>query len=193
MAQHKHVLDENGLIDPDPFTIGLGLFQIIASGAGFLETRRRRQAVESAERGRFRGAWYNARRSLIFFKRTTDEFETYMLEGGYGRQLFRIGVVRLSLQPNQHQAMRRMHGQTMNTAQHLADDLDDLSDFLGADDQVRVDAIHDRLSQIENLPQRYRDVVTLCREAADLYNDLLDDIDERERFSDEADLISGSR
>jgi len=115
------------LIDPDLFSIGLGLFSIIASGAAFLETRRQRENAERVNRERFRGVWYNARRSLIYFKRTTDEFETYIFEGGYGRRQFHIGAVRLMVEANQHQAMRRMHGQAMTTSQRLADDLDDLS------------------------------------------------------------------
>lgn len=179
-----HVLDENGRIDPDPFSIGLGLFGIIASGAGFLEARRQRQQAERVDRDRFRGTWYNSRRSLIYFKRITDEFETYMLELGYARREFRIGIVRLSLEPPQHQAMRRMHGQTMQTAQHLADDLDDLSDYLGPVDQERVNDIHERLSQIERLPETYRDLIALCRTAHQLYSDLLEDLGERERFSE---------
>lgn len=172
------------LSDPDPFVIGLGLLQIAAAGGAFLESRRRRQAVEQAERNAFRSAWYQARRTLIYFKRTADEFETYMLEEGYGRREFRIGAVRLTLDRRGHQAMRRMHGQTMNTAQHLADNLDDLSEFLGPDDQARVDAIHERLSRIDRLPEQYRDVIALSRTAIELYGDLLDDIGERQGFDD---------
>jgi hypothetical protein len=81
--------------------------------------------------------------------------------------------------------MRRLHGQTLTTANHMADDLDDLSDFLGPDDQSNVDKIHARLSEIDALPANYRDVIGLCREAMQLYQDLLDDIDERQRFDDE--------
>ncbi len=181
-------LEEQGQIadtDPDPFSIGLGLIQIIAAGGAFLETRRRRQATEQGQRDRFRASWYQAKRSLIFFKRTADEFETYMLEGGYSRKEFRIGVVRITLDDRQHQAMRRLHGQTITTAGHLADDLDDLSDFLGPDDQRRVDAIHNRLKDITGFPDLYRDVIGLSREVAVLYQDLLDDLGEREHFETE--------
>ena len=175
---------DNELSDPDPFVIGLGLLQIAAAGGAFLENRRRRQAVEQAERLRFRTAWYQARRSLIYFKRTADEFETYMLEEGYGRREFRIGAVRLTLDRRGHQAMRRMHGQTMNTAQHLADNLDELSEFLGPDDRAKVDAIHENLARIDRLPERYRDVIALSRTAIDLYAALLDDIGEQQGFDD---------
>ena len=105
-----------------------------------------------------------------------------MLEGGYGRREFRIGIVKLVLDPYQHTAMRRMHGQCMTTANHLADDLDSLSEFLGAQDQPRIDALQERLKKIENFPPMYRDVIALAREAGQLYQDLVDDIGEREKF-----------
>jgi len=160
----------------------LGLLQVVAAGGAFLEARRQRNETARAQREEFRSTWYAERRSVIFLKRTTDEFETYMFEGAYGRREFRIGAVRLSLDTGQHKAMRRMHGQTMQTAQHLADDLDDLSDYLGPDDQRQIDAIQERLRQIDQFPAQYRDVVSLAREAVRLYSDLLDDVGEREQF-----------
>lgn len=173
---------DSEFVDPDPFIIGLGILQIVAAGGAFLESRRQRRELQRAQRQQFRATWYAARRSVIFLKRTADEFETYMFEGAYGRRQFRIGAVRLSVDPVQHQAMRRMHGQTMKTAQHLADDLDDLSNYLGTEDQQRIDAIHDRLNRIDHLPDQYRDVIQLAREAVQLYSDLLDDVSEREQF-----------
>lgn len=173
---------DSEFVDPDPFIIGLGILQIVAAGGAFLESRRQRRELQRAQRQQFRATWYAARRSVIFLKRTADEFETYMFEGAYGRRQFRIGAVRLSVDPVQHQAMRRMHGQTMKTAQHLADDLDDLSNYLGTEDQQRIDAIHDRLNRIDHLPDQYRDVIQLAREAVQLYSDLLDDVGEREQF-----------
>ena len=173
---------DSEFVDPDPFIIGLGILQIVAAGGAFLESRRQRRELQRAQRQQFRATWYEARRSVIFLKRTADEFETYMFEGAYGRRQFRIGAVRLSVDPVQHQAMRRMHGQTMKTAQHLADDLDDLSNYLGTEDQQRIDAIHDRLNRIDHLPDQYRDVIQLAREAVQLYSDLLDDVGEREQF-----------
>ena len=72
----------------------------------------------------------------------------------------------------------------MTTANHLADDLDDLSEFLGAQDQPRIDAVHERLKQVENFPPMYRDVIALAREAIH-YQDLVDDVGEREKFEAE--------
>ncbi|MFA5786810.1 MAG: hypothetical protein WDA71_07505 [Actinomycetota bacterium] len=64
----------------------------------------------------------------------------------------------------------------------MADNLDDLFDFLGQDDQQAVDGILGRLQEIQ-LPEFYGDVIRLCREVADLYADLLEDIGTREGFS----------
>ena len=173
------------LVDPDPFAVGLGLIQIIAAGATFLEARRQRRAGDAQQRARFSAAWFDATRTLIFFKRTTDEFETYMLEWRQARKEFRIGAVRLTLDPPQKQAMRRLHGQTMQTANHISDNLDDLSEFLGPEDQEHVNAIHARLEKIDNFPATYRDVIALSREAIALYQDLLDAVGEREGFEAE--------
>lgn len=46
------------LVDPDPFSIGLGLPQIISAGASFLEARRQRQLIEQGQAERFRSAWF---------------------------------------------------------------------------------------------------------------------------------------
>jgi hypothetical protein len=180
------VSDTEELIDPDPFSIGLGLIQIISAGAAFLEARKQRLIVEQGQAERFRSAWFQSKRSLIFFKRTADEFETYMLEGGYARKAFRIGSVRLYVDRQQHQALRRLHGQSMTTASHLADDLDDLSDFLDTRDQAAIDALQTRLTRIESFPESYRDVISLSREVIQLYQDLIDDVGEREGFTADA-------
>lgn len=172
---------DNELIDPDPFTIGLGIFGALAGGGAFLETRRQRQIMQNQGRDAFRGAWFGARRTLIHFKGQVDEFETYMLEDGYGRSAFRIGAVRLEVDRGRHKALRRLRGQVHVTASHMGDDLDDLSEHLGNEYQREVDAILNRLQEL-NLPESYRDLIRVAREAFELYNDLLDAIAEREGF-----------
>lgn len=185
MRNHEPPAEPDQPIDPDPFAVGLGLIQVIAAGITFLEARRQRQVIQQGQRDDFRSAYFQAKRSLIFFKRASDEFETYMLEGGYSRREFRIGAVRIIVDPQQHQAMRRLHGQIMTTANHMADNLDDLSNFLSADDQANIDAIHERARSIQSFPDSYRDVINIARETMQLYQNLLDDIAERERFGDE--------
>jgi Arc/MetJ family transcription regulator len=176
--------DADGLIDPDPFTIGLGIFSAMAGGGAFLETRRQREYVQQQGRDAFRGAWFAARRTLIHFKGQVDEFETYMLEDGYGRKSFRIGAVRLEVDRTRHKALRRLRGQVLVTASHMGDDIDDLSEFLGAEYQSEVDAIINRLGEME-LPDKYRDLIMLARESFALYNDLLESVAEREGFESE--------
>lgn len=172
------------LIDPDPFTIGLGIFGAVAGGGAFLETRRQREYVQQQGKDAFRAAWFAAKRTLIHFKGQIDEFETYMLEDGYGRSAFRIGAVRLEVDRGRHKALRRLRGQVLVTASHMGDDLDDLSEYLGGEYQAEVDAILDRLREVE-LPERYRDLIALARESFGLYNDLLESVAEKEGFEAE--------
>lgn len=170
------------LVDPDPFSIALGIFQIVAAGGTFLESRRQRSFVDRTQRESFRASWFAARRTLIHFERVIDEFETYMLEDDYGAMVFRIGAVRLAVDRGRHQALRRLHGQTTTTASFMADNLDDLSDHLGPDDRDRVEGLLDQLSRIV-LPEQYRDVIRVARDALEGYRRLLDEIDTREGFS----------
>ncbi len=175
------VADDGELIDPDPFAIALGIMGVVAGGAAFLETRRARQFQERAQRDRFRAAWFAARRTLIHFQQVLAEFELYMLEDGYGGRSFRLGAVQLRVDHYRHRALRRIHAQTLNTATHLADDIDDLSEFLGPEDQELVDQIKARLAEMA-FPERFGQVVQLAREGLALFTDLLQAIDQRERF-----------
>ena len=75
------------LVDPDPFTIGLGIFGGLAGGGAFLESRRQREISEGQQRGAFRASCFAARRRLIHFKQNIDEFETFMLEDRYGQRI----------------------------------------------------------------------------------------------------------
>lgn len=173
--------NDGELIDPDPFTIGLGIFGAIAGGGAFLEARRQRQIVQNQGRDAFRAAWFGARRTLIHFNGQVGEFETYMLEDGYGRSSFRIGAVRLEVDRGRHKALRRLRGQVHITASHMGDDLDDLSEHLGPEYLPEIDAILNRLREL-TLPDHYRDLIAVAREAFTLYDDLLEAIAEREGF-----------
>lgn len=170
-------------VDPDPFSIGLGLITVLAAAGGYLEARRRRQVDEQSQRTEFRAAWFRARRSLIFFQQALSEFETYVLEEGFGRRGFRIGSIRLELDAGRHHALRRLHGQTMTTANYAADHFDELSNFLGPGDQETVDRVTTGLAETK-FPDDYRGVIATSREALALLTDLLDDIGDRERFNE---------
>jgi len=117
----------------------------------------------------------------IHFEQVVDEFETYMLEDDYSEGAFRIGAVRITVDRGRHQALRRLKGQAMTTANVLTDTLDDLSEFLGVDDQEMIERILNKLAQIE-LPSLYSDVIKSARRARDLYAALLSSVGEREGF-----------
>ncbi len=175
------VADDGELIDPDPFAIALGIMGVVAGGAAFLETRRSRQFQERTHRDRFRAAWFDSRRTLIHFQQVLAEFEAYMLEDGYGGMVFRLGAVQLRVDPRKHHALRRIHGQTLTTANYLADNIDRLSEFLGPEDQDLVDHIKARLAEM-TIPERFGQVVRLARQGHTLFAELLESIDDRERF-----------
>jgi hypothetical protein len=77
--------------------------------------------------------------------------------------------------------MRRLKGQALVTANVLSDTLDDLSDYLGPDDQEAVGGILERLGQIQ-IPDRYGELIRLARDAHQLYQGLLDAVGRRENF-----------
>jgi len=173
--------EQQALVDPDPFTIGLGIFAALAGGGAFLEARRQRELVQDQQRGAFRGAWFGSRRTLLFFKHQIDEFETYMLEDNYGSKQFRIGSVRLVVDAPRHRAMRRLRGQTLITANHIGDDLDDLSEFLGPEYAEKVQALLAHLEAI-NIPETYRELIKVARDAFYEYDGLLTYIADIEGF-----------
>ncbi len=168
--------------DPDPFTIGLGIFAALAGGGAFLEARRQRQLTERQHRERFRGAWFNAKRALINFGRVIDEFETYMLEDNYGGKSFRIGSVRLTVDAGRHHSLRRLRGQALTTANVISDSIDELSEFLGVDYQADIQSLLDNLAEIGKVPERYSEVVKAGRRARELYDALLNKIGDKEGF-----------
>src|SRR5437867_711228 len=174
-----HADDE--AVDPDPFTIGLGLFTALASGGAFLEQRRQREIIEGARQGEFRAAWFAARRTLLFFKHQIDEFETYMLEDNYGQRQFRIGAVRLMVDAGRRHQMRRLRGQTLMTASHMGDNIDDLSEFLGKDYAERVQAVLDHLAAVQ-IPDTYGELIKVARDTFYEYNNFLTFIADREGF-----------
>ena len=178
--------DDSTLVDPDPFTIGLGIFGAIAGGGAFLESRRQREIIQDQQKGEFRAAWFGARRTLIHFKQQVDEFETYMLEDNYGQRQFRIGAVRLVVDTGRKRSMRRLRGQTLTTASHMGDDLDDLSEFLGPDYAERVEEVLTHLQQIE-IPDTYRQLIRVARDAFDVYESFITFVGDTEGFELHAD------
>lgn len=177
-------LRDESSIDPDPFTIAIGIFSIMVGGGAFLEARRSREFMERQQRGQFRAAWFDARRALIYARRAVDEFETYALEDDFGRRALRFGSVHLAVDRDKARNLRRLRWQSNTTANRLADALDDLSNFLGPAHQLDIDAITTHLQDIATLPERYGDLIRRAREVIELYSSLLDAVAEAEGFEE---------
>lgn len=177
--------DPSDGVDPDPFTIGLGIFAALAGGGAFLEQRRQRHMLQDQQRAAYRAAWFSARRTLIHFKQQIDEFETYMLEDNYGTRQFRIGAVRLTVDRGRHQAMRRLRGQTLITANHMGDNLDDLSEYLGEEHTEKVTEVLEHLENIQALPETYLELINLARDTFRVYHSFLAFVGDTEGFDQE--------
>ena len=175
---------QEGEVDPDPFAIGLALFALLFSGGSYLETRRQRQYMERQAKEDFRSSYFNAKRTLIHGRRVVDEFATYVRQEGFGVREFTFGSVQLRLDVGRAQALRRLHGQAHMTAQHLGDNLDDMANFLDEGYQELVTGIHEELTQIKTLPANYDDVVDSASHAVDLYERLVVEVGNREKFEE---------
>lgn len=169
------------LIDPDPFAIAFALLGIIIAGGSYLETRRNRQFLERQAREEFRTVWFRAKRTLIHAKRITEEFATYVKEESFGESEFLFGTIKLTIDQDKAQQFRRIHGNAQTTAMHMADDLDDLSNYLSSEYQERIDAIQSKIKE-QMVPHSYDAVLILARDTIDLYEKLITDIGEKEKF-----------
>lgn len=169
------------LVDPDPFAIGFALMGLLFSGGAYLEIRRQRMLTQQQRTGEYRQAWFKSWRTLIHARRVLEEFATYVAEDGYGDQPFLFGKARMNMGRERVDALRRLHGNDQTTASHMADDLDALSEYLDAEYRPQVDAIHEKLTDLQ-LPHTYDAVLILVRDAVGLYEALVDRIGSREGF-----------
>lgn len=169
------------LVDPDPFAIGFGLLGLLFSGGAYLESRRRRILTAQQREGEFRKTWFHAQRTLIHARRIVEEFATYVAEDGFGDQEFLFGRARMNLPRDRVEQLRRLHANCQTTALHMADSLDDLSEYLDSSQAPAIEKIQDRLSEIQ-MPHTYDAVVVLVREVVALYEELIDTIGREEKF-----------
>ena len=146
------------LSDPDPFGWGISLLSALFSGASYLETRRQSRITVEEREGRFRRAWFSARRTVIHSRRIVEEFATYVEELGFGSDEFRFGGRRLDLPREVVRDLRRLHANCLMNATHLADDLDDLSEFLDSAYGPAIKLIQDRLTEAQ-MPHTYDAIV----------------------------------
>jgi hypothetical protein len=102
-------------------------------------------------------------------------------ELGFGGQEFRYGRGRLNLPRGTVRDLRRLHANCLMNATHLADDLDDISEYLDSSYASMVQRIQDKLTEIQ-IPHSYDAVVVLMKDGVGLYEELLDMIRDREGF-----------
>jgi hypothetical protein len=168
-------------IDPDPFGIAFALLSLIFAGGCYLETRRNRQYLERQAKEDFRKIWFRAKRTLIHAKRITEEFATHVQEEAFGEANFVFGTIKLTIDQDKAQQLRRIHGNAQTTAMHMADDLDDLSNYLSTDYKEQIDAIQNKLKE-QTLPHSYDAVLILARDAIELYDNLINEVGKKEEF-----------
>ena len=173
--------NSDNLHDPDPFGWGISLLASLFSGASYLETRRRNRLTAEEREREFRPAWFSARRTIINSRQVVEEFATYVEELGFGTDEFRYGGRRLNLPEATVKDLRRLHANCLMNATHLADDLDELSGFLGSTYDPIIQRIQERLIEAQ-MPHTYDAIVVLVRDGVGLYEELLRMISEQEKF-----------
>ena len=179
MAKRRN--DSGGLSDPDPFAWGLSLLAALFSGASYLEMRRQTRLSEEEREGEFRRTWFSSRRTVIYARRVVEEFATYVAELGLGGSEMKYGRFRLNLDRGMARDIRRLHTNCLMNATHLVDDLDDLSAFLDASYDSTIRRIQDMLTEAQ-MPHTYDAVIVLVRTGISLYEELLEEIKQKEGF-----------
>ena len=155
---------------------------VLFSGGAYLEMRLQRMLTQTQRTNEFRTSWFNARRTLIHARRITEEFATYVAEDGYGHVDFLFGKARMTVPRARHDQLRRLHGNAQVTAMHMADDLDELSEFLDSQYQPQIEAIFAKLNELQ-LPHTYDAVVLVARDIVSLYELLVQTIGDTEGFA----------
>ena len=169
-------------VDPDPFSIGLGLLEVLFAGATYLEARSQGMLRRGDGVDRFRQKWFSAQRTLINARRTVEEFSTYVQEYGYGDHVFLFGRVKLILNRGRVNQLRALQADILRTVIQMARNLDSLSEFLDDEYDPYIEAIRDRLDGVM-LPETYNDAIFLVRESLALFEALINRADDREHFT----------
>jgi len=110
-----------------------------------------------------------------------EEFATYVSELGFGKQDFSYGTGRLDLPRETVRDIRRLHANCLNNAMHLADDLDDISEFLDSSYSPLIQPIQDKLTEAQ-MPHTYDAIIVLVRDGVSMYEELIREVGEKEGF-----------
>jgi hypothetical protein len=176
------------LVDPDPITIGIGLYGAIVSTKSWLEARRKRlqaekdeQAKRKAERDKFLGSYLAAREALKGFHGRLEEFERIVNERKLGNRQFRYGSATLDVSQRENAELLSLYRRVLANGSELADTSDRLSAYLDATYQPAITRL-DALLREAGFPNTFADAVALCRKASHEYEKLLDDVSNHEKF-----------
>ena len=118
---------------------------------------------------------------MIHSRRIVDEFATYVAELGFGRDEFRYGTGRLNLPRGTVRDIRRLHANCLNNAMHLADDLDEISEYLDSSYSPIIQRIQDTLTEAQ-MPHSYDAILVLVRNGVTMYEELIREVGEQEGF-----------
>ena len=167
---------------PDPFAWGLSLLAALFSGASYLEMRRQTRLTAEEREGEFRQTWFTARRTMIYSRKVVEEFETYAAELRFGHQEFRYGAGRMNLPRSTVRNLRRLHANCLSNAMHMADDLDEISEYLDSSYSQAIQNIQDKLTEAQ-IRHTYDAIILVFKDGLRLYEALIDEVGRKEGFA----------
>ncbi|MBF6460177.1 hypothetical protein IU433_14140 [Nocardia puris] len=172
------------VIDPDPFSIGLGIFGAACGAAAWLEARRARLSEAARERNEFRSAWFRCHRSVNFLDATLKEFSTHVHEQEISSRSFLFGSVRIGFRDrNDPASFARLSRQVDTTKSNITENFNNLSDFLGRNDQSDIEYLMEELTRTLKIPGTYGELIRSGTIAVSLLRDFLTRVGSREDFS----------
>lgn len=175
------------VIDPDPFSVGIGIFGAVAGAGAWLEARRQRADSENKSRQDYRAAWFACVRSVDFLDSSIREFATYIAEESVGTRPFHFGSVRIGfVNRRTREGFARLSRQVDITKANLTENFDKLSEYLGQDEVELVGQLLSQLAEaIRTFPDSYLDLLEAGQSAVANLRGFLRSIGDSENFSSE--------
>jgi hypothetical protein len=179
----QHRRGERERDDPDPITIGIGLFSAAVAGKSYLDTRARRRETEESQRAALRARWASSQRAVNQLEHAASDLDVALDEFGFRDEPFAVGAVRLELTSDERRYLLRLSRQMREAADKMERAFDDLSGSLGPDYQPTVDTVHSRIDELWAVfPEDYNSLVHAVQESIEAYRRLLNEIAQREEF-----------
>lgn len=176
--------DERQVIDPDPFSVALGIAGAIAGTAAWLETRRQRRGAESRAHQEFRASWFACRRSVEFLAHSIEEFAIFADERDIRREPLHFGSVRIRFETRQDKdRFARLSRQIDITKANATENFEKISDFLGEEDSEAVNnIIHTVERALNPFPSSYAEVIVAGRRTVSTLEQFIVQLNSREHF-----------